>query len=299
MTTRGDGRDARRTPGRAIDRRSFLAALGGTTATLALGGTAVTAACASARDEGPIDRLGLQLYTVRSLMAEDVERTLRQVAAVGYREVEFAGYFDHPPSRLRDILDDNGLAAPSAHAGFDALEGDEWPRTIEAATTLGHRYLVVPWIPAEARRSLDDYRRLAERLEIAGERAREAGLQLAYHNHDFEFERLEGTIPYDILTDTNPDLVQLQLDLYWVIRAGGDPVAYFRRHPGRFPSVHVKDMAPDGAMVDVGAGVIDWPAIFDHADTAGIRHYFVEHDQPADPVASIRGSFDHLRGLGG
>ncbi|HUG41708.1 MAG TPA: sugar phosphate isomerase/epimerase [Longimicrobiales bacterium] len=149
----------------------------------------------------------------------------------------------------------------------------------------------------EARRSLDDYRRLAGRLEDAGGRAREAGLQLAYHNHDFEFERLDGAVPFDILAGTDPDLVQFQLDLYWIRKAGGDALAYFRRHPGRFPSVHVKDMAADGAMVDVGAGVIDWPALFAHADTAVIRHYFVEHDQPADPLASIRNSFIHLRGL--
>lgn len=291
MTARGDDPDSK-----FIDRRSFLAALGGTTAALALSGSAF--ACATARDAGRIDRVGLQLYTVRSLMAENVERTLRQVAAVGYGEVEFAGYFDHPPAHLRAILDDTGLSAPSVHVGLDALEGDGWPRTIEAANIIGHHYLVVPWISPDAHRSLDDYRRLAGRLEVIGARAREAGLQLAYHNHDFEFETLDGGIPYDILVETDPDLVQLQLDLYWIRKAGGDPVAYFQRHPGRFPSVHVKDMAPDGTMVDVGTGVIDWPAIFDHAGTAGIRHYFVEHDQPADPLASIRASFDHLEELG-
>lgn len=264
---------------------------------LALGGTAAVAGCGPARARGLLDRVGLQLYTVRSLMARDVERTLDQVASIGYREVEFAGYFEQPPARLREILDAGGLAAPSAHVGLDALEGDGWSRALEAARILGHRYLVFPWIPPEARRSLDDYRRLAGRLEDAGGRAREAGLQLAYHNHDFEFERLDGAVPFDILAGTDPDLVQFQLDLYWIRKAGGDALAYFRRHPGRFPSVHVKDMAADGAMVDVGAGVIDWPALFAHADTAVIRHYFVEHDQPADPLASIRNSFIHLRGL--
>lgn len=278
-----------------FDRRGFLAALGGAGAALAFGG--VAAACAPARGRGAIGRVGLQLYTVRSLMARDVERTLEQVATIGYREVEFAGYFDHSPTRLREILDANGLTAPSAHVGFDALEGDGWTRTIEAADTMGHRYLVAPWIPPDARRSLDDYRRMAERLEDAGARARQAGLRLAYHNHDFEFEPLEGAVPYDILAGTDPDLVLLQLDIYWIRKAGGDPLTYFRRHPGRFPSVHVKDMAADGTMVEVGAGVIDWRAIVAHADTAGIQHYFVEHDQPDDPLASIRNSFGHLRGL--
>lgn len=281
--------------GAGIDRRGFLAALGGAGATLALGDAA--AACGPARGRGAIDRVGLQLYTVRSLMAQDVERTLQQVAAIGYREVEFAGYFEHSPTRLREILDATGLAAPSAHVGFDALEGDGWARTLEAANTLGHRYLVAPWIPPEERRSLDDYRRFAGLLEDAGARARHAGLRLAYHNHDFEFEPLEGAVPYDILAGTDPDLVQLQLDIYWIRKAGGDPLTYFRRHPGRFPSVHVKDMAADGSMVDVGDGVIDWRRLIAHADTAGIRHYFVEHDQPADPLESIRDSLNHLRGL--
>lgn len=282
-----------------MDRRRFLTALGGTTATLALGGSVFATACATAQSGPRVHRVGLQLYTVRSLMAEDVERTLGQVASIGYREVEFAGYFDHSPARLRQMLDASGLTAPSAHTGFDALEGDAWSRTVDAANALGHRYLVVPWIPPEARGSLDAYRRLAGRLEEAGGRAREVGLQLAYHNHEFEFERLEGAVPYDIIAGTDPDLVQLQLDVYWIIKAGADPVVYFRRHPGRFPSVHVKGMDADGAMVDAGAGVIDWRGIFAHADTAGIRHYFVEHDEPADPIASIRNSFQYLRALDG
>lgn len=282
-----------------IDRRRFLAALGSATAGLALGGaTAALPACSPATGRrGGIDRVGVQLYTVRSLMARDVAGTLEQVADIGYREVEFAGYFDQPPDRLRELLDRLGLAAPSAHVSFDALEGEQWTRTREAAQALGHRYLVIPWLAPEERGSLDDYRRIAARLERAGARVGDAGLQLAYHNHEFEFEPIDGTIPYDILAATDPDLVALQLDLFWIRHAGEDAVAYFQRHPGRFPSVHVKDVAEDGSMVDVGSGVIDWPAIFAHADTAGIRHFFVEHDQPADPLASIRNSYRHLSRL--
>jgi sugar phosphate isomerase/epimerase len=283
----------------SIDRRRFLAALGGATAGLALGGAAgAMQACAPAPGRrGAIDPLGLQLYTVRSLMARDVAGTLEQVAGIGYREVEFAGYFDHEPDRLRELLDRLDLAAPSAHVMFEALEGEQWPRTREAAEVLGHRYLVIPWIPPDARRSLDDYRRVADRLERAGARVAEAGHKLAYHNHEFEFEPLDGTVPFDILAGTDPDLVAFQLDLFWVRHAGQDPIEYFRRHPGRFPSVHVKDMAADGSMVDVGAGEMDWAGIFAHADTAGIRHYFVEHDEPADPLSSVRNSYQHLSRL--
>jgi sugar phosphate isomerase/epimerase len=284
-----------------IDRRKFLAALGGATAGLALGAaaTAMHACSPTGGRRGAIDRVGLQLYTVRSLMERDVTGTLEQVAEIGYREVEFAGYYDQPLDQLRQLLDRLELTAPSAHFPFEALEGEQWERTRETAQALGHSYLVIPWIPADARRSLDDYRRVAARLEETGARVAEAGLRLAYHNHEFEFEPIDGAIPYDILAGTDPDLVALQLDLFWIRQAGQDPVAYFDRYPGRFPSVHVKDMTADGTMVDVGSGVIDWRGIFAHADTAGIRHYFVEHDDPADPLASIRNSYRHLSRLEG
>jgi sugar phosphate isomerase/epimerase len=282
-----------------IDRRRFLAALGGATAGLALGGaTAAMPACSPAPTRrGAIDRLGVQLYTLRSLMARDVAGTLEQVADIGYREVEFAGYYDQSPDQLRQLLDRLGLAAPSAHVPFDALEGEQGTRTLETARVLGHRYLVIPWLAPEDRRTLDDYRRVASRLEQAGARVAEAGIQLAYHNHEFEFEPIDGVIPYEILAGTDPDLVAFQLDLFWVRHAGEDAAAYFHRYPGRFPSVHVKDASEDGRMVDVGSGVIDWPGIFEHADTAGIRHFFVEHDEPADPLASIRNSYRHLSQL--
>lgn len=283
-----------------IDRRRFLAALGGATAGLALGGaTAAMPACSPApARRGAIDRLGVQLYTLRSLMARDVAGTLEQVADIGYREVEFAGYYDQSPDQLRQLLDRLGLAAPSAHVPFDALEGEQGTRTLEIARVLGHRYLVIPWLAPEDRRTLDDYRRVASRLEQAGARVAEAGIQLAYHNHEFEFEPIDGAIPYEILAGTDPDLVALQLDLFWVRHAGEDAAEYFHRYPGRFPSVHVKDASEDGRMVDVGSGVIDWAGTFEHADTAGIRHFFVEHDEPADPLASIRNSYRHLSQLG-
>lgn len=279
-----------------IDRRAFLASLGGAAASLALAGAALPA-CEPGRAVAGVRPLGLQLYTVRSLMAEDVPGTLEAVAAAGYEEVEFAGYFGQSAEQIRQLLADSGLAAPSAHTALESLEGDALPRTLDAARTAGHGWLVIGWIPPEQRTSLDDYRRVAARLEEAGAHVADAGLRLAYHNHEFEFETLEGAVPYDLIAATDPDLVALQLDLYWIRRGGADAVEYFQAHPGRFPSVHVKDMAPDGGMTPVGAGVIDWPALFAHADTAGIEHYFVEHDNPEDPLASIRASARYLEGL--
>src|SRR5204863_145165 len=170
----------------------------------------------------------------------------------------------------------------------------------DAAPVIGHRYLVLAWIPAEERHTLDDYKRWAERLNRAGTEAKAAGLQFAYHNHDFEFAPLEGKLPYDVLlAETDPKLVQLEVDLYWITKGGQDPLAYFARWPGRFPMVHVKDSAgpPDHRIVEVGAGKIDFKKIFAQSDQAGIKYYFVEHDEPADAFASIRASCEYLKRL--
>ena len=150
----------------------------------------------------------------------------------------------------------------------------------------------------EERRTADGYKRVAELFNRAGAEARKAGLRFAYHNHDFEFAAVDDRIPYDVLlAETDPAAVEFEMDLYWVTHGGGDPLAYFARHPGRFPLVHVKDMDAARGMVDVGKGVIGWKQIFARRDQAGIRHYFVEHDQPPDPFASIRASYEYLKRL--
>ena len=244
-----------------------------------------------------IDRIGLQLYTVRHQMEKDFEGTIARVAATGYREVEFAGYFGRSPRDVRALLDHHGLAAPSSHV---SLAPAEWRAALDAAPVVGHHYLVIAWIPPEQRRTLDDFKRAAERLNHAATEAKAAGLEFAYHNHDFEFHPLDGKLPYDVLLgETDPKLVQLEVDLYWITKGGQDPLAYFARWPGRFPMVHVKDSAgpPDNRMVAVGAGKIDFKKIFAQSDQAGIKHYFVEHDDAADPFASIRASCEYLKQL--
>lgn len=270
-----------------LPRRDFLTWLGAT----------VAVSCRSWRaGAASLESLGIQLYTVRSLMEQDVDRTLAAVAEIGYREVAFAGYFGQPPARLRDMLDRYGLSAPAAHVGYPEL-GDSWGRVLDTATQIGHRYVVTPSIP-EALRTADGYRRAAERFNRAGAEARERGLTFAYHNHDFEFIPVGDRLPFDILLDeTDPALVQFEMDLFWITKSGYDPLDYFTRYPGRFPLVHVKDMAADGEMVDVGQGQIDFPRIFARAAQAGIRHYFVEHDNPEEPLETARRSYDYLRSL--
>jgi sugar phosphate isomerase/epimerase len=281
-----------------MDRRSFLQAIAVLTAcTPRVSGGSGGGITTPGRSK--LERVGLQLYTVRRLMQQDVESTLAAVAGVGYREVEFAGYFNRSPLEIKAILDRHGLSAPAAHVPHTALR-DGWRAVLDEARTVGHRYVIVAWMPEEERRTLEDYRRAAALFNRAGAEANAAGFRFAYHNHDFEFESLEGKTPYDVLlAETDPALVAMELDLYWITKAGRDPLAYIARHPGRFALVHVKDSAgpPEHRMVDVGAGVIDFGRIFAERERAGIRHFFVEHDNPADGVASIRASYEYLRQL--
>lgn len=256
-----------------------------------------TAARGTEGAAGNLGVLGIQLYTLRSEMRRHVAETLSGVAEIGYREVEFAGYFEHSPSEIREILNATGLSAPAGHVGIDpTLDG--WSATLEAAATIGHENVVVASVPREMRGSLDDWRRTADLFNRAGEAAKAAGIQFAYHNHDFEFEMIDGQVPFDVLCEeADPELVKIELDLFWIIHGGGDPLAFFERWPGRVPMVHAKGRTADGGMVDVGAGVIDWAAIFAQREQAGIRHYFVEHDEPGDAFASARASYEYLSRL--
>ena len=260
--------------------------------------TAVAAALPPGVRRAPsrLGPLGVQLYTVRRLMQRDFEGTLRQVAEIGYREVEFAGYFNRTPEQVRDTLARYGLRSPGAHLDFALLENG-WSAALDAARTIGQEYVLMAWVPEERRRTLDDWRRIGGLFNRAAEAARGAGLQFAYHNHSYEFAA-DAQQPYDVLLEaTDPALVKLEMDLYWITAAGRNPLDYFRRWPGRFPLVHVKDRTAEGRMADVGAGAIDWRAIFAQREQAGIRHYLVEHDEPADPLDSIRASYAYLSRL--
>ncbi|MHB1225084.1 MAG: sugar phosphate isomerase/epimerase family protein [Gemmatimonadaceae bacterium] len=280
-------------------RRSFLSTLAAVLGATAVGPRALAQRAAPYTAPLP-PPIGLQLYTVRAAMKDDLPATLARVAAIGYREVEFAGYFDRTPAAIRDLLAANGLRSPASHIPFATIDAG-WPAALRDARTIGHEWVVIPWLPPEVRRDADDWRRLAERYNRAATRAREAGLRFAHHNHDFELIALpDGTVPLEILLGaTEPGLVDFELDVYWMVRAGGDPLDFVARHPGRFPLLHLKDSAgpPGHRMVDVGAGVIDFPRILAAARADGAAHAFVEHDEPDDPMRSIRASHDYLAKL--
>ncbi len=240
-------------------------------------------------------KAGLQLYTLRDMMEKSVADTLKLVAGVGYGDVEFAGYFGHSAKDIRKLLDANGLAAPSVHVPLEVLRS-ALPQVIQDAKAIGHHYIVLPWLSEEQRGdSVDSYKKLAAELNGFAKPIKDAGLQLAYHNHDFELTPVKGGLPYDVLLgETDKDLVKMELDLFWAVKAGVDPLALFAAHPGRFPLVHVKDMAKDGAMVDVGTGIIDFKAIFAKAEQAGIRHQFIEHDNSNNRITTIRQGYQAL-----
>jgi sugar phosphate isomerase/epimerase len=284
-----------------IDRRTFLGQMAMSTLIPAVGRAA----------DQRIERLGLQLYTVRTEMAKDFEGTLAKVAAAGYQEVEFAGYFDQDPKKVRAILDRHKLTAPSAHIDYPTVE-TKLDQAIESARVVGHRFLVNPWIDEEMRKQPDIWARVAATFNKAGDTCRKAGIQFAYHNHHFEFVPVNGVMPFDLLLkECDPNLVKMELDLCWITVAQKDPLTYFQRYPGRFPLVHVKGLkkVPEGQapvpfdqaipnITEVGTSdVIDWKRVFAKSSQAGIRHYFVEHDQPASPFDSVRTSAAYLHQL--
>ncbi len=277
-----------------LERREFVKTLAAAGAAIAFPASAVR----TAHRARHLEKVGLQLYTVRTVLEKDFDGTLAHVAEIGYKEVEFAGYFNHTPAEVKALLDRHGLSAPSTHVALGEI--DAWKTALDTAKAVGHEYIVVPWIPQEKRMTLDAWKSVADVFNRAAQLAHDAGLQFAYHNHDFEFPKMEGQVPYDVLLqNTDPKLVQLEIDLYWMTKGGQDPLNYFARWPGRIPLVHVKDSAgpPEHKMVDVGQGKIDWKRIFDKKDQAGIKHFFVEHDQPPQPFDDIAASYRYLKNL--
>ncbi len=277
-------------------RRNFLATLG--VAALGVVSRDTDAAAAVLAPRRKIDRIGLQLYTVRDLMKADMPGTLARVAAIGYKEVEFAGYFGRTPREVHEMLEKYHLSSPSTHLPYESFQN--WQKVLDDSNVIGHKWVTLPWIPEEKRRTVADWKAIAAQFNQVGAQAKKSGLRFAYHNHDFELKPIDGVKPLDILLgETDPKLVDFEMDIYWVIYGGGDPFDYFTRFPRRFALAHVKDSSgpPDKKMVDVGQGKIDFRSIFAQSAKAGFKHYFVEHDQPADAIATIRNSHNYLHAL--
>jgi sugar phosphate isomerase/epimerase len=258
-------------------------------------------------------KVGLQLYTLRDLMAKDPDGTLKKVAAIGYKEVEPFGYsdgkfFGKTPKEFSALLKDLGLSVPSGHymsgKTTPKTKGtltNDWKRAVDDAAAIGQKYMVCAYLFPEERTKIDDYKAFADLFNKSAEVCKAAGIQFCYHNHDFEFKELGGKMPYDIITSgTDKNLVKLELDLYWATMANQDPVALFKKHPGRFPLWHVKDMekSAEKAFAPVGTGSINFQRIFDARKTAGMTHYFVEQDVcKLPPLESIAISYKNIEKL--
>lgn len=261
--------------------------------------------------------IGLQLWTVRNQLAKDPEGTLAKVASIGYNSVELMGYgngkfWGLTPAQLADVLKKNHLATPSGHYGMSnfLLKGDmnDLHDNIAVAASMGHRYIVIPFLTPEMRTSLNDYTKLAKKFNVAATEAKKSGLKLAYHNHDFEFKDWGGgQTGYNILLkETDPSLVFFEMDIYWAVRAGQDPIRLIDNNPGRIRMWHLKDMAQKAApsydvtgkqyFAEVGTGIIDFKAIFQERRKSGLEYFFVEQDETSEPVYdAIAKSYNYVK----
>ncbi len=251
---------------------------------------------------GPHDRPaayhpGIQLYTLRDLLEKDTEGTLAALAKMGYTEVETHSMYGKTPKEFRAILDRVGLKAPSGHYGVPEVT-TRIDQTIADAKILGHKYIILPWLDNDMR-SADGFRRAAGMMNTAGEKFRSAGLAFGYHNHDFEFKKVDGSRSgYDILlAETDRKAVCFELDLFWIRKGGDDAEAIMQSHKGRFRLVHIKDMAADGAMVGVGQGVMDWAKLLKASRKAGVTEFFVEHDEVKDGLGFAKSAFEVISRL--
>jgi sugar phosphate isomerase/epimerase len=291
-------------------RRSFLK-----TTTLYSAGILAAPALPSFLSAGK-STIGLQLYTVRDAMQADPNGTLAKVAQIGYNSLEGATYtgtgkfYGMDPRTFGGVLKTNSLVMRSCHyrlgedgAGLtDPTQGTilhNWDKAVDDAHALGIQYMVCAWLSPKERMGLDHYKKMAGDFNVAGEKCKKAGIQFCYHNHDFEFDQQGGKFPYDVLlNDTDAQLVKMEMDLYWVSKAGHDPITLFNQHPGRVPLWHLKDMdkTAERNFTEVGNGSIDFKKIFASKEKSGMKYFFVEQDKcPGSPFDSITKSIDYIK----
>jgi len=261
-----------------------------------------------------INEIGIQVYSVRQALRNDFAGTLSKLAAIGYNYVELFAYndgkyFGIPVKEVKNILDGEGLKVRSSHTGTGVNNPNakgtlttDWERAVEDAKTLGQEYIVCAYLQDFERKTLSQYQKNAELFNKSAEVCKKYDLQFAYHNHAFEFIEIDGQIPFDLLLkETDENLVQIELDLYWINKAGKDPIEYFKNFPGRFPLWHVKDMdnTEEKFFTEVGNGVIDWKKIFKNKDLSGMKYLFVEQDRFKNnrPFESVEISYKYLKNL--
>ena len=287
-----------------------------------------------------LDKIGIQFFSLPRLLEKDFGGTLALLSKMGYKEVELygpypfstesarqrwdavtpslgfkgSGFFGHTAAEVKDMLKTNGLAASSMHTDFDTLQNG-MEKLAEAAQLLGAGYVILPAIPEEKRKTLDDYKKIAEQFNKIGEAAKNAGVKFAYHNHGYGLKETDGQIPLKLILDgTDPSLVFFEMDLYWTTAGGADPLAYLETYKNRYHLMHIKDMkkkvrfSGDGGdskqwielfpfMTTAGSGVLDLKSILTKAKESGVLHFIVEQDIVADPEIALKKSIDYLSSL--
>jgi sugar phosphate isomerase/epimerase len=283
--------------GNRMDRRRFL-----TLSLAAFAGANAPRLFADAQKH-PI---GLQVYSVRKLAEKDLPTLLSDLHKIGYQELElYWNLYSRPARELRKMIDDHGLRAPSGHLDYDGLDSK-----LDYARELGLQYVICPMLPKSMWNSLDDFKKAADQFNRWGEKAKSMGMRFGFHNHNYEFRKLGDTTGFDtIVSRTDPKLVCLELDCYWLTQAGRDPAAMIAEHADRVRLIHVKDRKPgfptsqqlEAAaehFTEVGTGTIDWKKVLAAAEKAGVQHYFVEQDEIAGPpLQSLTTSYRNLRSL--
>ena len=281
-----------------LTRRTFLQQAGMLATTASLLPSALRAATSVT-----VSRPGLQLYSLRDDMEKDAKTTLKKVAAMGYKEIEsYPGskgfLWGMTPAEFKSYMNELGLTPVSTHTGIEK----NMPELMDNAAAAGFKNFVVSWIGKEKRENLDGFRKVADEFNKLGELAKARGMMYGYHNHDYPFIDMEGQVPYDILVkNTDPKLVTYELDLFWVIEPGKDPVTYFNKYPGRFSMAHVKDRDPADPKqsIVIGKGNLDLTKMMTAAQKAGVRHYFVEVEEygKLTPTQSVEESLAGMKKL--
>jgi sugar phosphate isomerase/epimerase len=245
-----------------------------------------------------IKDVGVQLYTVRKEMADDPIGTLKKLAKIGFKELESArsdkgNYYGLAPKEIKKIASDLGMRVRSGHIHVD----NDWKKSLDQATETGQEYIISAVLPSQGQ-TADHYKASADEFNKLGEECKKANLSFGYHNHESEFEKVDGQILYDILLDRcDPSLVTLELDLGWVVASGNDPFAYFNKYPGRFPLWHLKDVSlAEKKSVEFGKGKVDIMGLLKQAKKAGLKYFFVEQeDYAVDAFDSMRYDFNYLQ----
>ncbi len=281
-----------------MTRRNFIKQSIVTTTSLGLGASILTNCSSNTRK---LTEIGLQLLTINPEIEKDYVKALEKVAEIGYNTLEMGNFYGPSLEEFQKLLQRLNLKVLAGGAAIGNLRS-ELDKMIQDSYDLDKKYLICywPWTDSPENKTLDDWKRMAESLNQIGEKVKQAGLVFAYHNHDLEFKITEDRIPFDIiLENTDPNLVAIEIDLYWIKKGNQEPIPYFEKYPGRFPLWHIKDMdkTPERSFACVGQGIIDFPTIFAKADLAGMQHLFIEHDKPENPMECAQVGYEYLKNL--